>query len=521
MIKAVLISIIFLFNLSLAAVELRRGNRIEPESLDPHKILGVYEGQIIYDLFEGLVAYGPNGEVLPALAEKWEISEDGTVYTFHLKDAQWSNGEDITAYDVVYSFKRLLMPSTASPSAFILYPIKNAQEMNGGHSKDSNPLGVKALDRNTVEITLSNPMSYFLDVLAHRAAVVLYKKSLLSSPNTWTSPDKIVTNGAYILKEWKSLNSIKIVKNPYYWDKENVSIDNVFYFPIEDKKQEWQRFKTGDLHITSDVPNEYIEIARKDFAKAYRESPSLLFYFLSLNMENLTFKQYPKIRQALSIVIDREKFVQTVTKNSEKPAYTVVPKGIKGYKSEKVDFQDLPFEERVKEAQKLYEESGFSKDNPLKLEVIYNSDTVHKRNLVAIAAMWKEHLGIETDLKEMEWKVYLQKRNAGDFMIARCSWIGDYPHPSTFLEIFRSTSSGQNPSKYKNPEFDNLLDKALRSETEPVIFEIFKEAEKILLDDFPIIPLYHGNNRNLVDPKLKGFEDNILGIHRSKYLKFE
>ena len=504
---------------------LRRSNQVEPESLDPHKVLGFYESQIIHDLFEGLVSYGPKGEILPALAKSWEISDDGKEYRFFLRDAQWSNGEPIRADDVVFSFRRLMDPSTGASSAFMFYAIKNAAEINTGEIEDISALGVFAQTPNIVVITLNSPKNYFLDLLAHRAAVILNKKLLEKFDLDWTDPSKMITNGAYKLTQRIPLSHIMLTKSTTYWDKNHVDMDVVYYYTIEDKNQEFQLFKTQNLDMTADIPIDRVRSLAPDLIKAYRESSSLLFYFLAFNMSKPEIGNNLKLRKALSMAIDREKLINAVLKGQETPAYGIVPDGIDGYVPEKINFN---LSERIKndrnnKAKDLYKEAGFGEHNPLKMEILYNSDVAHKKNLIAIAGMWKNVFGYKMDItfKEVEWKIYLQMRKIGDFTIARAGWIGDYPHPRTFLEIFYSTLTGQNPCKYQNKEFDILLEQASKTSSKHEEFDLFKRAERILLEDHAVVPIFHGKKRRLVNHKLYGYEDNIIDIHKSKYLSWK
>ncbi len=503
----------------------KRSNQVEPESLDPHKVLGFYESQVIHDLFEGLVSYGPKGEILPALAESWEIGDDGKEYRFFLRDAKWSNGDPMSAHDVVFSFRRLMNPSTGASSAFMFYPIKNAAEINSGKITDFSQLGVVAETPNILVITLNSPKSYFLDLLAHRSAVILNRKLVQGAESDWATPGKIVTNGAYQLAERVPLSHIMLNKSDTYWDKDNVKMDTVYYYTIEDKSQEFQRFKTQSLDITTDVPVERIQLLDENLMRAYHEYPGLLFYFLAFNMSKPEIRDNFKLRKALSMAIDRETLINTVLKGSETPAYSIVPGGISGYTPEKINFNlnNMIKNDRNDKAKRLYQEAGFSKDNPLKIEILYNSDMAHKKNLIAISGMWKDAFGSEIDVtfKEVEWKVYLQMRNTGDFSIARSGWIGDYPHPSTFLEVFSSNLSAQNPCKYQNREFEILLEQASKAATNKGSFNFFKKAERILLEQHALIPIFHGKRRKLVNPKLYGYEDNIMDIHRSKYLSWK
>jgi oligopeptide transport system substrate-binding protein len=501
---------------------LKRSNQVEPESIDPHKILGFYESQVIHDLFEGLVSYGPKGEIMPALAESWEITDDGKEYRFFLREARWSNGELISAHDAVASFRRLMDPSTGAPNAFMFYGIKNAYEINTGKITDLGVLGVIAETPNILVIKLNAPKSYFLDLLAHRAAVILSRKQLQENAADWATPAKMITNGPYQLSEWVPLSHIMISKSPTYWDNLNVNMDVVYYYTIEDRNQEYQRFQTKSLDMTTDVPIEKIAMSH---GPEYHESPGLLFYFLAFNMSKPGIKDNLFLRKALSMALDRETLINSVMKGAETPAYSIVPKGIPGYIPEEINFNTnrIIKNYRVDQARGLYQKAGFNKDNPLKMEILYNSDAAHKKNLIAISGMWKDVFGseIEITFKEVEWKVYLQMRNSGDFAMARAGWVGDYPHPSSFLEVFSSTFSSQNPCKYKNREFEILLEQAANAATNKGAFNFFKQAERVLLEQHPLIPIFHGKRRKLVNSKLFGYEDNVIDIHRSKYLSWK
>lgn len=504
--------------LSWAETVLQRGNGAEPETLDFHKSSGVPEANIQRDLFEGLVTESADGKLQPGVAESWETSADGKTYTFHLrKDVKWSDGSPLTAADFVYAWRRALAPETASDYAFILWPVAGAESYSKGETKDPASIAIKAVDPHTLEVQLKAPTAYFLGMLTHHMAYPLPQAALEKFGKDWTKPGNLVSNGAYRLSEWQPQSHIKLEKNSQYRDAANVALDAVKYIPTEDKNTELKRFRAGELDITDDIPSDQTAWVKENLPDAFRNSAYIGTYYYALNLEHPAFKDKPKLRRALSLAIDREILTEKITQSGEIPAYGWVP-AVEGYIQQTMEEKSLDKAARVALAKQLYAESGYTADKPLELEILYNTSDNHKKLAVAVAAMWKQTLGVTTQLRNEEWKVYLSSRSQKQFQVIRSGWIGDYNDAYSFLGLFKSDVGEMNPSNYKNPEFDRLMKAAETQADAKLRSEAMAQAERVLLADMPIVPVYHYTTQHLVSSKVTGWVDNVMDVHPSRYL---
>jgi oligopeptide transport system substrate-binding protein len=504
-----------------AETVLKRGNSAEPESLDPHRSTGIPEYFIQIDLFEGLVHSGPDGQLRPGVAESWTVSDDGQTYRFKLRpDAVWSDGTPLTAQDFVWSWQRLLDPATASNYAFILWPVRNAEAVTKGEMpKDQ--LAVQAVDEHTLEVALKSPTPYFLQMLMHHAAFPVPRHVIEKAGNDWTRPGNIATNGAYMLQEWVPQGHIKAVRNPKFRDAASVAIDTVFFYPIEDYATELKQFRAGDLDVTFEVPQDQIPWLEQNMARQFHNTPYFGTYYYAINVTKQPYHDSVKLRQALGMAIDRDILMKSITRGGELPAYGWVPPGVPGNTQQQTDWAGLDQKQRVEQARRLYAEAGFSRDKPLKLEILYNTNDNHKKIAIAIAGMWKQALGVETSLRNEEWKVYLESRNKKRFDVLRAAWIGDYVDPYSFLELLRGDIGEQNPAGYSNPEYDALADKAARETDPQKRFALLAQAEKAMLADLPIIPIYFYTTQHMVADHVKGWQDNLMDWHPTRYLSVE
>ena len=497
---------------------LHRGNGAEVQTLDPHKSEGVPSANILRDLYEGLTLEAPDCRIVPGSASSWEISEDGRRYTFHIRpEARWSNGDPVTAHDFVYGLRRSVAPETGSKYSQILAPILNAEAVISGR-KPLDTLGVEALDDHTLQITLKAPTPYFLGVLTHSSAYPVHRASVEKHGDRFSRPGKLVSNGAYRLQEWVIQSHVKLVRNPYYWDDANTRIDTVYYHPIEDQSTELKRYRAGEIDITEAIPLQQFRWIRKNLAGELKVSPYLGTYYYGYNLTRPPFRDNPKLRRALSMAINREILVEKITGMGEKPLYSWVPEGIAGYQPARLDYADWPQKKRIAEARRLYAEAGYSRANPLTVEIRYNTSENHKKVAIAIAAMWKQALGVKVRLVNEEWKVFLENRKRKRVtQVFRAGWIGDYNDPYTFMEILRS-NHGLNDSAYANPEYDALLADAAVEADAKQRFALMKQAEAIALRDHPVIPLYGYVSKHLVKPWVGNFTPNILDHHYTKNL---
>jgi oligopeptide transport system substrate-binding protein len=498
------------------------GNSTEPQSLDPHIATGVPEHHIISSLMEGLVFKDKETlEPRPGVAKSWDISEDGRVYTFYLREnARWSNGDVHNAHDYAWSWWRALQPALGNLYAYMYFPIENAKAYYDGEISDFDQVGVKALDDFTLEVRLANPTPYFLQLLDHYSMFPVHQATVEKFGTAdqrgtrWTYEGNIVGNGAFQLKEWKINRRITVERNPYYWNADNVGLNRIIFYPTENVTTEERMFRAGQLHYSA-VPSDKIATYKEANNPALRIQPYLGTYFYRLNVET-PHLQDKRIRRALGMTIDRDSLISQITKGGQIPAYAITPPGTMGYYPD----TDLKFDPEA--AKQLLAEAGYpdGKGFPT-TEILYNTSEGHRKIAVAIQQMWKEYLNIDVTLLNQEWKVYLDTVSGRNFQIARAGWIGDYVDPNNFLDMF-ICKGGNNRTHWCNTEYDKLvLEQAPRAKTHAERLAIFKRAEKILMDDMPVIPIYIYTSNNLVHPTVKNFTNNILNQanYREIYLE--
>ena len=500
---------------------LRRGNGVEPKGIDPQISEGTSEANIMRDLFEGLLARDRDINLIPGIAEKWDISADGKTYTFHLRDAKWSDGTPLTAHDFVYAWQRDVNPATGSKYSFLLYPVKNARALTEGQSSDFDQLGIKALDEHTLQIELEAGTPYVLELLSHPTTYPVPKHIVEKHGKNWTRPENIVTNGAYTLKNWQPNAQMTLAKSDTYWDKNNVKIDQVIYYPTEDQNTELKRYRAGELDLTFVIPLDQIKWLRENLQDELKIGPYLGTYFFGYNLTRPPFKDNPKLREALTLAIDRDIITGKITGTGEKPVYGIVPPGIAGYDNYRPAYADLSQKEREEKARQLYAEAGYGKDKPLKVELLYNTSEGHKKIAIAIAAMWKKTLGVEVQLVNQEWKVFLATRQEKATTEAfRSGWIGDYNDPNSFLELF-TAKAGMNDPGYNSAKYDELLQQAAHEQDPAKRAALLKQAEQELIDSYAVAPIYSYVTKRLVKPYVKGYSANILDENPSKHLSIE
>ena len=499
----------------------RRANGSEPKSIDPQLASESAGSAVIYDNFEGLASAAADGTIIPGVAEKWEVSADGKTYTFHLRDnAKWSDGSPVTAADFVYAWQRAVNPASGGEYAFILYPVKNAEAIATGAEKDLNALGIKALDERTLQVELNAPTPYFISLLTHYTSYPVPQKAIEQHGDKWTQPGNIVTNGAYRVSEWKPQALLAAEKSPTYWNHEQVAIDKVIYYPIESESSAFARYRAGEVDYVESLSPESLETAKKDYAAELHIDPYLSTYWYGFNLTKPPFKDNLKLREALTIAIDRQAIVDKITKAGQIPAYSVVPPATNNSAPYLPDYAKLDRQTQIERARALYAEAGYSKDKPLKVTITYNTSDAHKKIAVAVAAMWKQVLGVQAELENQEWKVMLSNLNQKNVEVYRYAWIGDYNDPYTFLEIFQQNAS-MNHSGFADPAYDAALKTAAGTLDLPTRAQQLQEAEKIVTDNYAVAPIYHYVTVRLLKPYVKGYEPNIMGQVRSQYLRIE
>jgi oligopeptide transport system substrate-binding protein len=502
---------------AFAAGELRIANSGEPDTLDPHHVSGVWENRIIGDMFMGLTTEAADGSVIPGAAERWQVSDDGTVYTFTLRDHTWSDGTPVTADDFVFALRRILDPAEAAEYASLLYTIKNAKPLNEGALEGMEQLGVRAHDAKTLEVTLESPTAYFIEQLTHYTAFPLPRHKVEEVGEDWVKPGNIVGNGPYTVVEWLPNTHVKAEKNPAFYDAANVSIDVVQFFPSEERNAATKQFRAGEIDIQYDFASEQIDWLKENLPDQTRIFPWLGIYYYAINTRNPPFDD-PKVRQALAMAIDREAITDKVLRTGELPAYSFVPPGTGSYGDPAyVSWKDMPYAERVAEARNLIAEAGFSADNPLRLQLRYNTSENHKKIAVAVAGMWKQ-LGIQTELFNSEVKVHYNDVQQGNFEIARAGWIADYNDAHNILYLMDSSTGVLNYAGYSSGEFDRLMAQASLTADLEERADLLRQAEAMALADMPNIPIYYYVSKNLVAPHVQGWVDNTKDIHRTRWL---
>jgi len=497
---------------------LHRGNGAEPQSLDPHKSEGVPEAHLQRDLYEGLTSDSGIDGLEPGAASSWQISEDGLVYVFEMReDGRWSNGDPVTAHDFVYGLRRSVDPATLSNYSIMLRPILNAEQIIAGELPPE-ALGVRAIDDMTLEIRLNGPTPYFLGVLNHSASYPVHRPSVEEYGDRWARPGRLVSNGAYRLRDWVMQSHIVLERNEHYWDNGNTTIDEVWYYPIENQSTELQRYRADALDMTFDLPFRQLSWIRANLSDDLVISEYLGIYYFGLNVTREPFKDNPELRMALNLAVDREILTRQVTTAGEIPAYGWVP-NTANYTQYVPEWANWTQEERVAEARRLYAAAGYSTERPLRLQILYNTHENHRTVAVAVSSMWNEALGIETELVNEEWKVYLETRRLKEnTQVFRAGWIGDYNDAFNFAEIMHS-DSGLNDSGWKNAEYDALLAQAAaESDMEKRALHL-GQAERILIHEAPLIPLYFYVTKRLVKPWVGNYTPHIQDFILTKDLK--
>ncbi|KIS42548.1 oligopeptide ABC transporter substrate-binding protein OppA [Kosakonia radicincitans] len=482
-----------------------RNNGSEVQSLDPHKIEGVPESNVSRDLFEGLLISDVEGHPTAGVAEKWE-NKDFKVWTFHLrKNAKWSDGTPVTAHDFVYSWQRLADPKTASPYASYLQygHIANIDDVIAG-KKPVTDLGVKAIDDNTFEVTLSEPVPYFYKLLVHPSVSAVPKAAIEKYGEKWTQPANIVTNGAYKLKDWVVNERIVLERNTNYWDNAKTVINQVTYLPISSEVTDVNRYRSGEIDMTyNNMPIELFQKLKKEIPKEVHVDPYLCTYYYEINNQKAPFTDV-RVRTALKLALDRDIIVNKVKNQGDLPAYSYTPPYTDGAKLTEPAWFKMTQEQRNAEAKKLLAEAGYTADKPLSFSLLYNTSDLHKKLAIAVASIWKKNLGANVTLENQEWKTFLDTRHQGTFDVARAGWCADYNEPTSFLNTMLSDSSN-NTAHYKSPAFDKLIADTLKVTDEAQRTELYSKAEQQLDKDSAIVPVYYYVNARLVKTWVGGY----------------
>ncbi len=496
---------------------LRLGNGTEPKELDPATITGVPESHIVDNLFEGLTSLDPfTLDPMPGVALSWSVSEDGKEYVFTLrKDARWSDGRRITAEDFVWSWQRVLAPETASEYAYQLYYLKNGRAFNEGKIKDPKKLGVSAKNDHTLVVHLENPTPYFLRLTAFHTLFPTPKHILMktgketfgSIDQSWTRPGSMVSNGPFIMTEWKINQYVKLERNPHYWDRSVVKLKEAYFFAIENADTEERTFNAGDLHMTSTVPNikipKYERMRKRDQAKSvYQANPSLGVYYYRFNVTKEPTNRL-EVRKALAMTVDRKLLVERVTKGGQIAATNFTPP-VSGYQYQ----GDLPVSvspQVCSQAKTLLAKAYPDIKKMPPIDILYNTSEGHKKIAIAIQQMWSRCLKVKVRLHNQEWKVYLDSQRKLNYTISRAGWIGDYPDPNTFLDMF-VTGGGNNQTGWAHKDYDRAIELASQTKDQAKRYQYFTRAETILMSELPVLPIYFYTQNRLVSRKVKMFD---------------
>ena len=502
---------------------LHYGNGAEPQGIDPHLVTGVPESHIVRALFEGLAVKNPiTLEPEPGVAERWEISPDGTVYTFFINpQAKWSNGEPVTASDYVWSWERALHPETGSLYAYMLFPVVNAEKFASGAIDDFAEVGIKSLDAKTLRISLNAPTPYFLQLMDHYSTFAVHPETVLKFGGMsdrftlWTRPENIVSNGAFTLKEWSLNRQIKVEKNPHYWDKSSVALEGVYFYPTENVVSEERMFRSEQLHVTQGIPLGKIPNYRAVQNSPYVQAPYLGTYYYLINTKKPPVDDV-RVRKALSYSIDRDTLTRTVLRDTAIPAYSITPPDTLGYNPPKL------FSFDPEQARALLAEAGYPDGLGWPgLEITYNTNEDHRKIAVAVQQMWKDELGIDVSITNQEWKVYLNTVSQGEFQVARRGWIGDYVDANNFLDLFLA-NGGNNNTGYANAEFDDIiLNQAPKAASREERYQLFFQAETMMMQEMPIIPFYTYTSKRLIHPSVSGIYPNIMDSLNLKYVRLD
>ena len=497
----------------------RRGNAAEPQTLDPHKAEGIPTSNILRDLYEGLVSESADGRLIPGAAQSWSISDDGLHYRFVLRaDARWSNGDRVTAADFVRGLRRSADPATGSNYSTVLTPILNAAEVISG-ALSTESLGVQATAPDILDIQLQQPAPYLLGLLTHSATYPIHGPSLAQHGAGFARPGRLVSNGAFMLDEWQVQSHVSLKKSPHFHAADTVVLDRVIFYPTENPGAEFKRFRAGELDWTDVVPTTQLGWIRRNLADEFHVSSYLGTYYYGLNLQRPPFAGNPDLRRALALALDRKILTERIVGAGQQPAYSWVPPGVANYGAQVPDWASWSREQQLAEARRLYAAAGYGPERPLEVEIRYNTQSDHKKIAVTVAFMWKQALGVRTTLVNEEWKVFLQNRRFGKLTeVFRGAWISDYNDAFSFIELLTG-GNNLNDTGYANPEYDRLVELAGQEADPQQRREWMQQAERVMLEDQPIIPIYFYVNARMVAEHVVGWQDNIMDHHPSRYVR--
>lgn len=494
----------------------------EPESLDPQVSSGQPEARLYVALYDGLTEYHPEtGEPIPSLAERWEPNGDNSEFTFHLREAHWSNGDPITAHDFVYSLRRGLSPTLASRIAYLAYYIRGAQAYNEGQGK-AEDLGVEAIDDRTLKFHLTAPVPFFPGLVAHQFFRPVPRKAIEAHGQAWTQPGNIITSGAFRLQTWNPYDRLIVVRNPDYWDAASVRLEQITFYPLEDSTTMMNLYKAGEVDAVYNhvVPAAWVDHMRT--TKDYMDKPEAAVDYYQLNITKPPMNDI-RVRKAFNMSIDKAGLA--AYQRTIKPLTAFSPEGIfTGYPQPSGD----PFD--VRRARTLLADAGYRDASgaydpaafPVaEVELIYNTTERNRQIAEFVQAQWKQNLGLTVPLKNMEWKTFLDYRAKLQYKgVARSGWVGDYMDPYTFLDLF-TTKTGDNGTGWYDQTYVDTLRAANRETDQVRRYALMAKAEQMLIDAQPIIPLATSSTNWAKKPYVKGMYANPVTIHAWKFVYIE
>lgn len=491
---------------------LRYSAGTEPETLDPRKSTGSPEAICEAQIYEGLTTLAAGDIPAAATAEKWEISADGLTYTFHLRaNARWSNGDPVTAHDFEYSWKSTLSPALGAKYAYQLYYLKNGESYNKGQAT-ADAVGVKALDDRTLQVVLEKPTPYFLTLAAFHTYYPVHRVTAAANDNWAADPKTLVGNGPFRVTSWVHSSMLEFAKNEFYWDAVRVKMAKMEFALTDSATTELNMFENNQLDMGGNVPNNEIpRLLKEGKVKVF---PLLATYFYTFNVTRPPFDNV-KVRKAFTLAIDRAAIVKNVTLAGQQPALAWVPPGLADA-APGSDFRktggDFFADNDAASARRLLAEAGYPDGRGLPpVTLIYNTSEGHKAIAEAVQEMWRKNLGVNVAIANQEWKVFINARTKGDYQLARHGWTGDYLDPMTFIDMF-TADSGNNDPQYRNPAYEELVSRAKESNDQAVRMRLMHEAERLLMDDAVIAPVYYYTNTVLVKPNVKGYMRSVMGV---------
>lgn len=505
-----------LASVGVQATTLTIANGAEPGTLDPQQKNGTWEARIDEALFTPLLAYDAKGKLIPGLADHWEVSQDGLHYTFHLRNASWSDGQPITAEDAAFALRREVTPATAAFNANVYYAIQNAEAINRGKLPVQR-LGVKATDAHTLAITLEHPDPSLLSALAMVDSAPLPAHYLKAHPKGWVKAGQLVTSGPFTLAEWQPQDFIKLKRNPHFYAADQVKLDEVIVSPIDDPNAALNRFRTGQFDISyTGIPNGQLESLKRTLGTQVKVAPLLGEYYYLFNVRKSSVLRDKRIREALNLAVRRDIITDRIVREGDRPSLSFIPKAMSGGTRGEMPFAHMPMEKRLARARALLKEAGYGPDHPLILDIAYNTLASHRQIAIAVSAMWRR-IGVNTTLTNRDAAVHFATLRSGRFQVGRAGIVATIDNPNNLLDVFK-TNNASNYAGYSNPDFDREVTAAGREIDPAKRAQLLTQAQQTLLDDYALLPIYDYVSLNLVSNRVKGWHTNPLDVHPLRYL---